>query len=1341
MMPPPNRVPASGASSVAVSQADATPTLDQANYLQPALRYGRDARSMSSAGAYPPRNQSLATAVQPASFAPASFRSETPRPDFGTAPGGLEEDARSISEKRQAEIRSEIEKETKIKTGSENLLEALNSKNAKQFKEQKLRAEAELNMSNRKLAELRAGLEQEIMRSKESQPANEGRLSFIFNGATPRPLSRQTFAPVDPPLEESPTFALAELLQAIETDDMSPECYVDASNRLVDLFKLHPTLRYDLDWTAYGPCLQRLLFNESREVIAASYRVLRHSITDRRSLQTIRALNTDILVISSLVKESKASVEREQALNFVRSFLDIKDGVHELSRGVVRIIVAIAEHGDDRLRNIAILTLAEILTKKPEILVAAGGLGTLTDALGDGNYRAAPSLTSAFVFLLDIPSRRRFLRSGHELETPLASFTEGTGHTSEEKLKTCASVIAALLRSWPGLIALSVNNFLAIRSLVECLYIELPQVRNTLLELLTDILRIKPPSWSSSFVAGRRLTTYARVTNLKSEVPPAENAEASEERNQRNLVEHFTAVVLAVLLHAGLMEALLYAEERPLSPALRRKTTLVLGEVLKLSNEMLPSSWSAKLQVLPGLIRAAARFDTPERFVAIGTIYQVDSVNRTLYRSDPSTAVQSIKLSNGGSIEPDSARQADQTKAQQGMQVDETHFRTMMLESGVLATINFTKWRWDVIQSIIDGPLRNPKRLDEAIRSTKFLHRIVGFYRPFKYRFSMAKNTKPNQRYVRVGCALMQALLANQEGVRYLGESKLVRQLGECLSQIDRLSGFTSETPLFSADRMTETLTGGYFAMLGAMTKDIKGLQILERWKIFNMFYHIVELQDRDDLIRALLGGLSYAVDSHLRILLSKAMTSGSKPIRIFATRLLRKYACSAPTDASDTPSTIEWAIRLLVTQLYDPEIEVCEVAIKILEESCHQKHSLEYIVKCRPALDHLGEIGAPLLLRFLSTSVGYKYLDELDYITREMDDWFLGRNDSYVALIEASLARALMDVPPPALAPNAWAGMEEAMLAEVQEYGVVPPHFYRELTRTTEGCRLLEQKGHFDEFVSTIREFGMEEEDEELLVKVKGCLWAVGNVGSMELGAPFLESSDVVRWIVRIAEGSAVMTMRGTAFYVLGLISRSLHGQEILLELGWDGTVNMRGESLGFCMPIDFKKLFSIKPWSATHDPSPSLGTMRPRSKGSVPKDPTEARILLSVSNLGNTVLAKKAMNDLHGFKSKYPTYFHSRDFFNTVMRVLEEHHFRLPLCRFVLDLFDRKVMRQIVLKEEEEKSDEKESTSEEEEEEEEEKEKVEKVVQSKLSSSEEETETDDDDDDDAESTPESST
>jgi rapamycin-insensitive companion of mTOR len=36
--------------------------------------------------------------------------------------------------------------------------------------------------------------------------------------------------------------------------------------------------------------------------------------------------------------------------------------------------------------------------------------------------------------------------------------------------------------------------------------------------------------------------------------------------------------------------------------------------------------------------------------------------------------------------------------------------------------------------------------------------------------------------------------------------------------------------------------------------------------------------------------------------------------------------------------------------------------------------------------------------------------------------------------------------------------------------------------------------------------------------------------------------------------------------------------------------------------------------------------------------------------------------------------------------MSILESHHFRLPVCRFVIDLFDKKVMRQVVLEEEDE-------------------------------------------------------
>lgn len=513
----------------------------------------------------------------------------------------------------------------------------------------------------------------------------------------------------------------------------------------------------------------------------------------------------------------------------------------------------------------------------------------------------------------------------------------------------------------------------------------------------------------------------------------------------------------------------------------------------------------------------------------------------------------------------------DQARDKLSPTMDETQFRNAILETNVLNTVNYIKWKWDLIHRIVEGPLTNPKRLDEAIKGSKFIKRLIGFYRPFKYRFSMIPNTKPNQRYVRTGCALMRTLVQSPEGTKYLAENKFLRQAAECLAQVDRMSGLTSSSPLFSREQMSNTLSGGYFAMLGTLSADTNGLAMMERWHMLNMFYHIIELRDRNDLIQTLLGNLDYSQDSHLRVMLSKALTTGSKEIRIFSTKLLRKYAVGNVSLSQQVGvGNADWVLKLLVTQLYDPDVSVCQVAVKILEEACNQRDYLEFVVKCRPSLDHLGEIGAPLLLRFLSTSVGYHYLDGLDYITQEMDDWFLGRNDAYVGMVEGALSRAYVDTAPRR------ASFVPDDLVDMQDVGLVPPHFYRELARTAEGCKLLEQSGHFNEFAWTIRDFRLEDEETEALLKVKGCLWAVGNIGSMEFGAPFLET-DLVQHIVEIAESAEVLTMRGTAFFVLGLISRSRHGLNVLRGVGWDSAVDQKGESLGFCLPRDFKKLFLV--------------------------------------------------------------------------------------------------------------------------------------------------------------------
>jgi hypothetical protein len=84
----------------------------------------------------------------------------------------------------------------------------------------------------------------------------------------------------------------------------------------------------------------------------------------------------------------------------------------------------------------------------------------------------------------------------------------------------------------------------------------------------------------------------------------------------------------------------------------------------------------------------------------------------------------------------------EQVKMKLGMQLDDAHFRQMLLDTQVLTTNNYTKWQWEKLYEVFQGPLMNQKRLDESIKGVRFLPRLFGFYRPSKEKFSLIKNTK-----------------------------------------------------------------------------------------------------------------------------------------------------------------------------------------------------------------------------------------------------------------------------------------------------------------------------------------------------------------------------------------------------------------------------------------------------------------------------------------------------------------------------------------------------------------------------------------------------------------------
>ena len=529
----------------------------------------RDGRSMSNTNVpWGPRGASLAQSGAPGSFSSdlksiTLPRVGTPKADLGafiSADYGRENGA-VTSEQKQKQLRDKINKETKIKIGSENLLEALISKNARQTRDQRQRVETELSSSNFKIAELKSQLDAEIERAYQPNTPPRSRSSGIFQGSPIKSPSKHADAVLQEANDidaesESPTYILAEILQALEFEGMQPDYYVERANSLVNLFKRYPSLKYDLAWSIFGLRVQAMLLSDSRDVIAAGYRVTRHAIADRGSLQTIRSLNTDILVILSLVKDNKASIEREQALKFVRAFLDVKYGVFEISMAVLRTVVSIAEFHEDRLRNMALLTVSEVFIRHPASIMAAGGAFPMVAALTEGTYGGSETLSIAFLHLLDKPSGRALLKSGDELQAALAPFTgPHLIHGSEERLRSNARLVASILKSWPGVFALADGNCCALRSLITSLLYPLPLARDLILDLLFEVLRIRPPSWASSFLAGRRLTTYGRVTNLTLEATsPIPTSNHEEEAHSVNLVDHFTTLLTAMFVHCGLTD-------------------------------------------------------------------------------------------------------------------------------------------------------------------------------------------------------------------------------------------------------------------------------------------------------------------------------------------------------------------------------------------------------------------------------------------------------------------------------------------------------------------------------------------------------------------------------------------------------------------------------------------------------------------------------------------------------------------------------------------------------------------------------------------------------------------
>ncbi|CAA90815.1 Target of rapamycin complex 2 subunit ste20 [Schizosaccharomyces pombe] len=1053
---------------------------------------------------------------------------------------------------------------------------------------------------------------------------------------------------------------------------------IDSSNNLCEYLHEHSDPAYAKNFSLITPTILSMLELNVSEVTASVYRLLRHLFLDATAFSCCQMLNLPWILSKSLLSGTDAyQIEREQAFRLIRTlyFLSSTEGHEDYLSGITRTIISICEHVSDVSRGIAVETLIELMIIRPKILFKANGLRVLMISLIDGSIseNLAASAALALVYLLDDPESACYVNLPYDIGILLSPFTSSssrdTFNSSEEQseqaakaMKSSAKVASVLLNSWSGLLALSTNDFQALRSIVDTLRVPSFAPRSDVIDLFFLIFQVEYSSWSESFLAGKRLTVVKNQAVSNDDNINMVNIPDGSNKKYMSLRQHFTAVLLFIFLELGLVESIVCMIRASDDPSASRKATYLLGEVLRLSDELLPIHLGAKIQSLPSLFNMASQFTAEDRFVATSVLQSIESLNRVKFHSATQPFSQTTSLlfkeqKTDGSFR--GQRQVEHVKLKMGMQIDDSHFRSMLAETNVLATKNYQKWRWDTLVQIMEGPLLSPKRIDETLRTTKFMRRLLAFYKPFSNRFSSIQNTKPNQKFIKVGCLVFRTLLANPEGVKYLSESKVIKQIAESLSQIDGYSEQVSE-PIFSNSRLQKTLTHGYFPMLKVLSSQKEGHAIMERWRIFTTLYHLTELRNRDDLIIIFLTNLDYRLEGHTRIIFSKALNTGQQAVRLTAT----KHLAALINSESANDNLNHWAISLLIFQLYDPCLEVCKTAVKVLNEVCARNENLlAQVVQLQPSLAHLGEIGSPLLLRFLATTVGFHYLSEINFIEHELDNWYHHRNIDYVDLLEQNFFLSFVSN----------LKIIDKKNNEPDE-NILPLHFYGELVKSPQGCEVLESSGHFESFMGTLVEFYDKPLGNEAIRQLKSALWAIGNIGKTDQGITFLINHDTIPLIVKYAENSLIPTVRGTAYFVLGLISRTSKGVEILESLHWYSLMSLMGTSQGICIPRHAGQVLSTPRRNVEfvneRVPTPEFSSLLSSLTNS------EREVIRLVSNLSNHVLTNESARQLTKIRSKNAKVFSSKRLVKACMTILGKFHYRVQIQQFVFELFPYSVL-----------------------------------------------------------------
>ncbi|XP_047237799.1 rapamycin-insensitive companion of mTOR-like isoform X1 [Girardinichthys multiradiatus] len=911
-------------------------------------------------------------------------------------------------------------------------------------------------------------------------------------------------------------------------------------------------------------CLRLALLNEAKEVRAAGLRALRYLIRDTNVLQKVLRLQVDYLISRCIDIQQSNEGERTQALRLVRKIITVNAMLFPTS--VANSLIAVGTDGlqeRDRMVRAAVAIICELALKNPEVVAKRGGLSTILKSVIDCQLsRINEALITTVLHLLNHPCTRQYVRVDVELEQILAPFTDfhyrHNADTAEGQLKedresrflSSRMAIVAAFRSWSGIINLCKVGNSGIQSLIGLLCIPNMEVRKCLLEVLYEIFRLPVPIVTEDFMEALQSVDPARFQDTWRLSDGFVAAEAKvilphRARSRADLMDNYLAFVLSAFISSGLLEGLVEVVTSN-DDQLAIRATILLGELLHMANTILPHSHSHHLHCLPTLINMAASFDIPQE-KRLRASAAVNNLKRFHEKKKKGLNPHSLYLDHiiRKSVSSHNRRDSH-SRVQRDIYIIKDTEETLLMnlrDSHILNHKQNLEWNWLLIATILKWPnvsLRNNK--DEQMH--RFVRRLLYFYKPTSklYAGLALDHVKARQLTV-VGCQFVEFLMdSDEDGQGYLED--LVRDM---VSWLCSCSGLKPERSLQSNGLLT-TLSQHYFLFLGTLSAHPQGVKMLEKCGLFQCLLNLCSVKNQDAVLKLAITTLDYSRDGLARVILSKVLTASTDTCRLYATKHLRVLLRAGVEFFSS------WGMELLVTQLHDHNKVVSMEALDILDEACEDKANLHALIQLKPAVSHLGDKGLLLLLRFLSIPKGFSYLNERGYVSKQLDKWQKEYNLKYVDLIEEQLNEALTTYRKPVDGDN-YVRRSNQRLQRPNVY--LPVHLYGQLVHDKTGCHLLETQNVVPDLSYTVRSPMLD--TWEGVKQLKAALWALGHIGSSNWGLNLLQEENVIPDILALAQHCEVLSVRGTCIYVLGVISKTKQGCEVLKQYGWDAVRHSR--------------------------------------------------------------------------------------------------------------------------------------------------------------------------------------